>query len=142
MKWFFDTSVLIPVFYADHPHHAASMKAYLSAGKDDFYALRTLAEIYSTLTGLPIRPRISGTDGIKFIRQIRDKLTVVLLTEQEYVSALEKISHTIVGAAVYDALIAQCAMKCDADVLLTWNVRDFVRFGPDVSKIIKTPLEL
>jgi hypothetical protein len=65
-----------------------------------------LGEVYATLTGLPLRPRITGRDGIAVLEQIRDRLTLVSLTELEYFAALESTSDTIVGAAAYDALIA------------------------------------
>ncbi|MGA2302177.1 MAG: hypothetical protein ABSG77_15955, partial [Candidatus Acidiferrum sp.] len=51
-------------------------------------------------------------------------------------------SGTIVGAAAYDALIGHCALKAGANILLTWNVRDFTRLGPAISRLVKTPLEL
>jgi hypothetical protein len=34
MKAFLDTSVLVPVFYGDHEHHAASMKIFCKRRKD------------------------------------------------------------------------------------------------------------
>jgi predicted nucleic acid-binding protein len=143
LKQLFDSSVLVPVFYADHPQHTPSTKIFLSAGKEDFCALRTLGEVYATLTGLPVRPRITGPEGMSIIRQITDRLTIVALGEREYVSALESAaSGAIVGAAVYDALIGHCALRAGAEVLLTWNVRDFTRLGPAIAKITKTPLEL
>lgn len=142
MKWFFDTSVLVSVFYANHAHHVASSELFLRARKDDFCALHTLGEVYATLTGLPVRPRISGADSIKIVKQIRERLTVVSLTEPEYLATLESNSSTITGGAIYDAFIAQCAAKIDAEVLLTWNIRDFRRFGPQIARILKTPLEL
>ena len=142
MRLFFDSSVLVPVFYADHPHHEPSAKLFLAAGKEDFCALRTLGEVYATLTGLPIRPRLTGQDGIAILKQIRERLTLISLSEQEYLSALESVSETIVGAAAYDALIAQCAVKAGAEVLLTWNVRDFTRLGPQIARLVKTPLQL
>ena len=143
MKQFFDSSVLVPVFYADHPQHAPSTKIFLAAGKDDFCALRTLGEVYATLTGLPVRPRITGSEGMSIVKQITERLTIVALGEREYISALESAaSGTIIGAAVYDALIAHCALKARADVLWTWNVRDFARLGTAVAKITKTPMEL
>jgi predicted nucleic acid-binding protein len=68
---------------------------------------------------------------------------LITLSEQENVSALELASAgTIVGAAAYDALIAHCALKAGADILLTWNVRDFTRFGPALAPLVKTLLEL
>jgi hypothetical protein len=47
-------------FYADLQHHEPSTRIFLEAGKEDFCALPTLAEVYTTLTGLPARPRITG----------------------------------------------------------------------------------
>jgi len=77
------------------------------------------------------------------VSQIRERLTLITLSEQEYVSALEAASSgTIVGAAAYDALITHCALKAGADILLTWNVRDFIRLGSAVAQLLKTPLEL
>lgn len=143
MKYFFDSSVLVAVFYADHQHHQPSTKLFLAADKADFCALRTLGEVYATLTGLPVRPRITAKNGAAVVKQIRDRLTVISLNEQEYVSTLDSVaSASIVGGALYDALIAQCALKANAEVLLTWNVRDFVRFGSQIQRIVKTPLEI
>ena len=76
------------------------------------------------------------------MQQILDRLTVIALSEQEYVSTLRNISATIVGGAAYDALISHCAVKSGADVLLTWNTQDFIRFGPDIACLVKTPLEV
>jgi predicted nucleic acid-binding protein len=76
-------------------------------------------------------------------KQIRERLTLITLSEQGYVSALQLASSgTIVGPATYDALIAHCALKAGADILLTWNVRDFTRLGSAVARVVKTPLEL
>jgi len=93
--------------YADHPQHTSSTKLFLEAGKGDFGALRTLGEVYATLTGLPLRPRITGLEGMRIVKQIGERLTLITLNEQEYLSALEMASSgTIVGAAAYDVLIA------------------------------------
>jgi predicted nucleic acid-binding protein len=81
LKLFFDSSVLVPVFYADHQHHQSSAKVFLGANKEDFCALHTLGEVYSTLTGLPIRPRMTGPEGLAIVTQIRERLTIVSLTE-------------------------------------------------------------
>ncbi len=83
--------------------------------------MRTLGEVYSVLTGLPVRPRITGPDGMAIVKQICDRLTIVSLIQDEYIAAIDAISTSIVGGAVYDALIARCAVKATADLLLTWN---------------------
>jgi predicted nucleic acid-binding protein len=142
LKQFFDSSVLIPAFYKFDPNHITSAATLRSATREDsFCALRTLGEVYAVLTGLPVRPRFTGADGIAVLEQIRTKLTVISLSEEEYVSAIKSVSDTIVGGAAYDALIARCAMKAQADVLLTWNTRDFTRFGADIARMVKTPIQ-
>lgn len=103
--------------------------------------MHTLAEVYAILTGLPLRQRITGRDGVAVIRQIGERMSLVALDAVEYVSVLETISETIVGGAAYDALIAHCAVKSGADVSLTWNVRDFLRFGPHIAGRVKTPAD-
>lgn len=95
MKLFFDSSVLVPTFYADHPHHERSAEVFLGANKEDFCALRTLGEVYTTLTGLPVRPRITGAEGVTILKQIRERLTIVTLSEQEYISTLEAASRLL-----------------------------------------------
>jgi len=142
LKRFFDSSVLIPAFYKFDANHISSAAALRSATPEDcFCALRTLGEVYTVLTGLPVRPRFTGADGMAVLEQIRAKLTIVSLTEDEYVSAIRSVSETIVGGAAYDALIARCAIKAEVDVLLTWNRRDFMRFGADIARIVQTPTE-
>ena len=142
MRTFFDSSALVPVFYADHPRHSVSAWAFLLARREDsFCALRTLGEVYAVLTGLPLRPRITGADGLDVVRQIRDRLTLVSLTETEYVGTIQAASATITGGAIYDAFIARCATKVSADVLLTWNQRDFTRLGDHIARLVRTPEE-
>ena len=143
MKIFFDTSVLVPAFYKFDTHHNWSAEVLLAASRENsFCALRTLGEVFAVLTGLPVRPRMTGREGMAIVDQIREKLTVISLTDHEFVSAIRSASGIIVGGAVYDALIARCALKAKAEVLLTWNVRDFRRLGPEVTRIVKTPAEL
>jgi predicted nucleic acid-binding protein len=36
--------------------------------------------------------------------------------------------ETVAGGAIYDALLAGCALKAKAEILYTWNVRHFQRF--------------
>ena len=67
---------------------------------------------------------------------------MISLNEEEYVSAIQTVSGSIVGGGAYDALIARCALKAKADVLLTWNERDFVRLGPEVAGLVRTRRDL
>ena len=72
MKWFFDTSVLIPAFIEDHEHHEASLSAFHEADRrSSCCAAHSLAEVYSTLTRLPGRHRLSGEQVLLFLENIR-----------------------------------------------------------------------
>jgi hypothetical protein len=39
----------------------------------------------------------------------------------------------IVGGAVYDALLAHCALKSHAQTIFTWNVKHFQQMGPEIA---------
>ena len=43
------------------------------------------------------------------------------------------------GGGIFDALIAQAAVKASVDVLLTLNPKHFVRLGDEVSSIVQVP---
>lgn len=131
MKALFDTSVLVAAFLADHPDHAASLRVFLRFKKDEVCcAAHTLAELYSTVTRLPGKHRISGENAMLFLAQTRERLTLVTLTGAEYYNVIEQASaRGITGGAIYDALLAGCALKARAEILYTWNVRHFQRFA-------------
>lgn len=143
MRVFCDTSVLIPLFYGDHQHHDASIRAVeqLQPG-ESFCASHNLLEVYSSLTRMPGRFRVSAERAGLFIAGLRERFQAVALTPGEYSSMLDHQSAAgITGGAIYDAMIARCAVKAEVETLLTWNLRDFTRFGPEVAQLLKTPLD-
>jgi predicted nucleic acid-binding protein len=141
MKAFLDTSVLVPVFYGDHVHHAASLDLFTRFPKKDVgCGAQSLLEVYSTLTRMPGKHRISSEQGMLFITDIRERMTIVTLNADEYGDMLQKYAAIgIVGGAIYDAFLATCALKAKAEALFTWNIRHYGQCGPDVSRILKTP---
>ena len=141
MKAFFDSSVLVPVFYGDHVHHAASLEVFTRFSKPEAgCGAHSLVEVYSTLTRMPGKHRISGDQAMLFISNIRERLTVIGLTPDEYADMLQSSSERgIVGGTIYDALLAACAMKAGAKKLFTWNLRHYSQFGPEVTRILQTP---
>ena len=36
----------------------------------------------------------------------------------------------LAGGAIYDAIPGHCALKARAEVIYTWNIRDFLRLPP------------
>ena len=139
MKAFLDTSVLVPVFLADHVHHEASLDIFLKLEKHESgCAAHSLAETYSTLTRLPGKHRVSGEQAMLFLEEIRGRLTLVALDAAEYYVAMEEAAaRGVRGGAIYDALLASCAVKARANTLYTWNVKHFQQLG--ILDRIKTP---
>ncbi len=75
-----------------------------------------------------------------FLEEIRQRLAVVALDEEEYYAAIEQASALgVIGGTIYDALLARCALKARADTIYTWNVKHFQQFGPEVTRRLKTP---
>lgn len=141
MKYFFDTSVLIPVFLSDHEHHDRSFAAFAAADRRSACcAAHSLAEVYATVTRLPGKYRLSGEQAVLFLEAIEERLTIVSLEGDEYLRTIRRAAvEGIVGGALYDYLLAACALKAGAEVLYTWNLRDFKRLGADLSKRLRTP---
>jgi predicted nucleic acid-binding protein len=141
MKAFFDTSALVPVFYGDHVHHKASLDRFIQFDKTTgCCGAHSLAEVYSTLTRLPGKHRISSEQAMLFIGSICERLTIVALTGDEYAHALQASSALgIVGGGIYDAMLAHCALKARAKTIYTWNSRHYAMYGQKVVSILGVP---
>jgi predicted nucleic acid-binding protein len=141
MKFFFDTSVLLPTFLEDHEHHEASLKIFLKAEKrTGCCAAHSLAELYATATRLPGKHRLSGEQALLFLQDVCERLTIIALSEEEYYLAMKGAAAAgIVGGTVYDALLARCALKAGATTIYTWNVKHFRQLGPEIIDRLKTP---
>lgn len=137
MKVFFDTSVIVPFSDESHIHHRRSLDRILQYQNDAVIDVRVLAETYATLSGKMRKP---VEEALLFISEISTRFEVVELTVTEYLKAVTSCaSRGISGAAVYDAPHARCAVKAGVEVLYTWNVKDFVRLGPEVAGLVQTP---
>lgn len=141
MKAFFDTSVLVAAFYGEHEHHEPSFALFLRHKKQTgCTAAHCLAEVYSVLTGMGGKDRASPDEALLFLTDVRDRLTLITLDEEEYFQLLENASaNGISGGTIYDAIPARCALKAEAETIYTWNVKHFSRLGGDVASRAKTP---
>jgi predicted nucleic acid-binding protein len=141
VKAFLDTSVLVPTFYGDHEYHESSFELFRHLKKTTgCTAAHCLAEIYSVLTGMPGKDRVSPDEALLFLHDVTDKLTVVSLSDSEYFETLESAAAAgISGGTIYDAIIAACAVKAKAQTIYTWNVRHFKRCGDTVSARTREP---
>ena len=141
MKSFFDTSVLVATVLAQHPHHTPSLALYRRSEKhNSACAAHSLAELYATLTRLPGKQRMGTDQVLLFLDDMRERLKIIHLTEDDYYSTISAAaSEGILGGAVYDALLAGCALKAGCEIIYTWNIGDFSRLGPEVAKRTRTP---
>jgi predicted nucleic acid-binding protein len=136
MKAFFDTSVLVAVFYGDHIHRRASLKRFIQFDRATACCgAHSLAEVFSTLTRMPGKHRISGEQAMLFIGSIRERLSVIALSADEYADAIEVSAGLgIVGGGIYDAMLAHCAIKAKAEVIYSWNGRHYAQCGAEVTR--------
>ena len=141
MKYFFDTSVLVAVSLAQHQHHERSLIAYLKATPSNgACAAHTLAELYATVTRLPGNQRMSCEQALLFVDDVRGRLSIIALNPEDYYSALLLAAdENVTGGTVYDMLLAHCARKVNAEIVYTWDFRDFARLGKDIAHRLRTP---
>jgi len=145
MKLLFDTSSLIAAFVQSHPAHIAAwewLEQTLEGAHDGVVATHTLAELYAVMTRLPLRPAIPPTVALQLIQENLEGFQTIALSAADYRAVLRRLEKlNLAGGAVYDALIAQAALKAKAERLLTLNSGHFRRLGQDVEAIVLVPGE-
>lgn len=142
MKIFLDTSVFVAAFWGDHPQHEASVRLVKSAThKTASCAAHTVAEVYSTMTRLPVKPPIPAEQALLFIRQIQERFTVISLTDNEYFETVERLAgNGVARSYIFDGLIMTAAAKSGAGVIYTWDCDDFRLVSPGkIASRIRTP---
>jgi predicted nucleic acid-binding protein len=141
---FLETSVLLPIFDADHPHHPPSIQLFESiptAGLPEaFCSLHSLAEFFAATTRIPPPARMPPEESLFHIKQLLKHVRTVTLDKPDYLAAITAVAElSLTGPLVYDALTLQCARKINATAIFTWNVPHFQRLAPDLADRIRTP---
>ena len=141
MRDFFDTSVLVAAFRSPHIHHDASIRLLSAASpKHSACGLHTLAELYATMTALPVHPRILPEQAMLFVDEVRMRLMTISLDDQEYLDTIRASSERgLTSGRIYDALLLCCARKSKTQYIYTWNVKHFQSTAPDLASRIRTP---
>jgi predicted nucleic acid-binding protein len=140
----FDTSVLVAAIVVAHPRHsgAVSWLKRARSGEIEFLvASHSLAELYSILSTLPAKPRISPADAWQLVQEnVAASARLIALSPADYTATLRRASEMgLSGGVIYDALIACAAAKADAERLLTLNEADFRRVWPEGEPILLAP---
>jgi len=140
----FDTSVLVAALFQAHPHHERAhlwLEAVAEGTFEGIFSRHALAETWSVLTRLPLKPKLSGSEALQVLERLRENgFTRVDLTAETYDVALRRcVDRGLTSGAVFDALHLAAAEAAAADVMLTFNVKDFGRLSGEGSPTVLAP---
>ena len=135
MKVCFDTSTLVAALIQQHPHHSLAfphLKKVHQGAVKGCLTTHGLAELFATLTALPLKPRLSPTDAQQLIeKSVLSYFTVIPLDVGSYEEALRLVvAQNLASGAVYDALHLTGARAMNCNTLLTLNLRHFRALAP------------
>jgi predicted nucleic acid-binding protein len=143
MKVMFDSSVVVAALIVSHQSHSACVQLLNQALQQDIQGVistHSLAEIYSVMTRLPIQPKISPQLAQKQLTANLKNFEFVPLLAEDYQAAIaQMVSLNIPGGGIFDALIAQAALKANVDQLLTLNPKHFTRLSETVANLVQVP---
>jgi predicted nucleic acid-binding protein len=143
VKVLFDTSVIIAASLPEHPSHAPCFVQLQAAKSGQFQgclSTHSLAELYSVLTRMPSQPRMSPHEAKILIDRCLQYLQAIPLETVDYQAAIAQMTAlNLPGGGIFDALIAQAALKTSADKILTLNPGHFTRLGSAIAQIIQVP---
>ena len=89
---------------------------------------------------MPSQPRISPQDAKLLIESHLQYLETVVLDKADYQAAIAQMTAlNLTGGGIFDALIAQAALKSSAERLLTLNPKHFTRLGQVLAQIVYLP---
>jgi predicted nucleic acid-binding protein len=92
------------------------------------------------MTRLPPPLRVLPDEAESEIADLLDYLEPVPLLAAEYRQAIRSMAELqLVGGGVFDAVIAQAALKAGVEQLLTFNPRDFTRLGDRIASLVQVP---
>ncbi len=142
MKILVDTSVLVAAMVTGHPAHEWALP-WLQRIRDradiGFVSAHSIAELYSILSTLPVKPRIPPSTVKQMIQSnVFEICEIIPLSVQDYAMIIRHLAKSnIIGGVTYDAVILYTAFKIDIDRIITLNKKDFCRIYPEiVNKII------
>jgi predicted nucleic acid-binding protein len=131
----YDTSVLLPLIVEAHPNHEDVYdlnNAHINKNANVFIVTHTIAEFYRHITSGRKYLMYDSDQAHEVIKEeIVSHFSIVDLTTDDYLSVIKAMNKlSLVGAIVYDGLVAYAAQKIEADEVVTYNIKDFQRVWP------------
>ncbi len=141
MKVCFDTSMIVAALLQQHPHHSSAFPHFQAVRKGKTQGHVTthgLAELYATLTALPLKPRLLPADVRRLIdHSVLPHFALIPLGSAEYQEALHlTVAQNLMSGAIYDALHLVGARAANCKKLYTLNHRHFRALAPGDSMIV------
>jgi predicted nucleic acid-binding protein len=131
-----DTSCLVAIACSWHEHHSPTVGELARRARrreQIVMAAPALVETYAVLTRLPPPYRLRPADALAVMEGSWSHVEVAALEGTAVWPLLRGLCEAgIAGGSTYDAVVAACARKAGADVILTWNVADFERVAGDI----------
>ena len=144
MICYFDTSVLVALVTAEHPHRGRVVAELRASGVDQasvHAGFHVLAEAYSTLTHPALPYALSSGEAAHTVaKALRQTFREVPMAEAVYKDALAFAGqYGFVTGNIYDVLHLKAAESVGADQLWTLNAKHFLRFAPHTDVEIVVP---
>ena len=116
-----------------HAHHEAAVGEIGRRLRNDepmLVAAPALIESYAVLTRLPPPHRLAARDAHRLVEtNFVEGGKIVTLEARTYRTLLRWLAEAgVTGGRVYDAVIAECALRERGTALLTFNAADFMPF--------------
>lgn len=125
-----------------HEHHrraAREIERRLSRGDTLVVAAPALVESYAVLSRLPPPHRLSAVDAHTLLEAnfMGSAVETVALEADGYLRLLARaVAQDLVGGRLYDAVIHACGLAARAEVLLTFNERQFRSLGGAIDILV------
>lgn len=122
---------MVPAVSSWHEHYervVTAIESRLDRGEKLLVPAPGLVEAYSVLTRLPPPFRIAPSSAGALLEAnfMSAPAEVAALSASEYEGLIGSAAQqNVSGGAAYDAVIVACALAAKADVLLTFNRRQF-----------------
>jgi len=143
MKALFDTNILVSAMIEAHPNHTISLpwiQRVRNKSISGYISTHSIAELYAVITRLPLPKPLSTQQVHDIIINNLESFHTVDLESADYLQVLTDVTHlNITGGGIYDAIIAQTAIKANVDILLTFNSKHFIRLGKHIAQLVKDP---
>ncbi len=143
MKVLFDTNILVASTIEAHPNHAISLpwiQQVRNKSIHGYISTHSIAELYAVMTRLPLAQPLNSQQVYELIVNNLESFHLVDLESNDYLEIIRNVARlNITGGGIYDAIIAQAALKANVDVLLTMNSKHFTRLGEHISRLVRDP---